>query len=214
ADGEDIGEVAADPGGQAAGAGTGGERQFVVEERLAPGEAEGLRRRVERLDLRSEAQGDALFRPERGGAKVEPFQLHLAEEIGLGERRTLVGGLWLLSDQRDGPGGAERPESGGQRGACLSGADDDDPAHSVSPLVARAADPISSAPENATREEIGDGDREGAAAARGDHAADGGEGAGKGRSRRKAEGAPGRVLRLAGRLYGHLLHRAHAKLRP
>ena len=57
---------------------------------------------------------------------MEPLALHLALEIGLRERRPLIGRIGLGADQRQRPRMAERTQPGDQGSAGLAGPDDHD----------------------------------------------------------------------------------------
>jgi hypothetical protein len=49
----------------------------------------------------AKTQVDAVFSPELRGAKPEAIFLHLAQEIGLGQRRALVGGGRFVAQHHD-----------------------------------------------------------------------------------------------------------------
>jgi hypothetical protein len=68
-----------------------------------------------------------------GGAEVEAFLLHLAQEVGLGEGRALVGGDGFLADKGDLAVEAFGAQSGHERSAGLAGPDDDDMGHVCCP---------------------------------------------------------------------------------
>ena len=56
---------------------------------------------IDPLHLRSETQIDILFIVESRRTQIEPFQRHLSQQVGLAERRALIGRDDFGTDQRD-----------------------------------------------------------------------------------------------------------------
>ena len=99
-----------------------------------------------------QTQVDAVVGVEAFGAEVEAGFLHLAQQVGLGEGRALVGGHGFVAEERDvalEPLGAE---FGHERGARLSAADDHDAhARSLPVWPSAGGDAISRRDRNAMR---------------------------------------------------------------
>ena len=77
----------------------------------------------------TEAQGNALIGIIAFGAQVEPLKFHIAQEIGLGEWRALVGGRSFLANQGDLSIKAFVSQLGDKRRSCLTCSYNDDMRH-------------------------------------------------------------------------------------
>ena len=133
AHGEDAGQLSSDGGGQAAGAGAGGERERVIGKRRAVGQRHAAAGGVDGGGGGAGAQCDGMVGIPGGGAEVEAFFLHLAQEVGFGEGRALIGGDGFLADKGDLAVEAFGAEFRDERGAGLAGSDDDDMGHVCCP---------------------------------------------------------------------------------
>ncbi len=135
----DVGEAADDvAAGQPAGAGAGqgvrsgaGGEDRGVETVRAAGVGEGTGGGLECGDLGSEVQLDGVVVVERARAQVQPVPSHLAQQIGLGERRALVGQRVLGSPEGEAAGVSALAQRLHQRGPGLPGPDDGDVVHVV-----------------------------------------------------------------------------------
>ncbi len=97
----------------------------AVRQLYAPrGAVDGLRPRGDEID--------AVVGIEGGGAQLQMLGIGLALEIGLGERRALIGQARLLADQRDPLRIAGLTQRGGKLVAALPAADDH---HAVAPAA-------------------------------------------------------------------------------
>ena len=104
----------------------GGQQQLVVGQLAAIGQLHGLARTVDRLGRGVQQQIDARFAIIGIGFQEQARPLQLAQQIGLGERRALIGRIGFLAHQGDGAGmafGAQRLD--GLDGG-LTGANNDD----------------------------------------------------------------------------------------
>ena len=72
-------------------------------------------------------QRDLLLGVDFGRTQQQPVDADFTREIGLGQRRALIGCHALLADQRDFAGETARPEPLRSLAAGLAGADNDDP---------------------------------------------------------------------------------------
>ncbi len=102
------------------------EQELVVSQRTAVGEMHLFRRAVDLC--RGDAQDQFAIRlfVEGVGFQEETVALHRAHEIGLGERRPLIGREGLVADHGDRTGEAVGPQARDGLRAGLAGADDDD----------------------------------------------------------------------------------------
>ncbi len=99
---EHPGEVGARHG-QPARRGAGGEQQLGVGHPAVVGERHGVRRRVDRGDGGAEPQGHVVVGVPLRRVDVDLRALGAAEQVALGQRRTLVRALVLLADQHHRP---------------------------------------------------------------------------------------------------------------
>ncbi len=134
AQGENVAQRAAKAGRQGAGPRSRGKRELVVDQALAIFERHRPGGGIDHLHPGIEPQFDAVLIPETRGAQIEALESAFPQEIALGERRALVRSGRLLADQGYGAFMPERAQARGQRGAGLTGADDDDWPHGVSPF--------------------------------------------------------------------------------
>ena len=152
AHGKDILQVPANCSRQAARIGAGGQHKVIVRQHLSPCR-DGLRRCINRLYLGRGAQRDPVFGIETFGPQEQTLKRHLAQQISLGQRRSLVGGRRFRPDQRDRPLKSTVAQFGNTGRPCLPRAYHDHMAHFQIPrlklwsLLAR--DPISPTGPNA-----------------------------------------------------------------
>ena len=87
------------------------------------------------IDSSTQTQINAMLAIKTMRPQVQPLQRHVAHQICFGQRRALVWGVRLGSDQGDiaiKPAIAQLDHAGGSR---LPGPDHDDMAHCISPLI-------------------------------------------------------------------------------
>ena len=129
----DAGEVTANRGRQTAGDGPGGQGEGVVGDPGSIGQGDDFCPGVDPGRVRAGAQGDLLIIIPFARAQVEPCLFHLTQEVGFGERWSLIGRNGFGADQRDLPVEAFTTELAGKRLAGLAGADDDKMGHCPAP---------------------------------------------------------------------------------
>lgn len=112
---------------EAARLGTGGQQELVVvDDGAVLAEPHRLRRTVDRVDGLAEVQLDVVARVPGGFVHEDAVTLLLAEEVALGQRRSLVRVVALVADQYHPPGEALGPERLGRLGAGEPSSDDDE----------------------------------------------------------------------------------------
>ena len=120
-------QIAPGLGRQAPRAGARGEGEKVVGKGASVGEADAPRRTVDRGGGRPGQELDAFALVEARRPQEQPLARRLALEVGLGERRPLVGRHRLAADESQRPAMPECAELRHERGAGLARTDDDDP---------------------------------------------------------------------------------------
>ena len=106
---------------------------MVIGQGVAIRQLQALRAPLNGLRPHAGPQVDAQVGVQRRSAQKDAFVVHLAQQIGLGQRRTLVGPARLFADHDDLPRKPLVPQGYRALDAGLARADDDDPLHARLP---------------------------------------------------------------------------------
>ena len=123
--------------GQRAVGGAGGDHQMIVRKGLAGRERDGRGVPVDRNDALAAPERDPVLLVKALRPQQEAVEVGVGLDVGLRERRALIGETRLLGDDGDVPLIAELPETGGDLEAGLAAAGDDDAGHQPRPAERR-----------------------------------------------------------------------------
>ena len=107
-------------GHQRARAPTRANGELGVRQRAAIGQADGLRRRVDAADVHAQVQRDVGVLVGGRCAQVQRLAVGLAMQVGLGQRRPVIGQLVFFTQQANGARPPGLPGSQRQLGACVA----------------------------------------------------------------------------------------------
>ncbi len=93
-------QITTDMRGQTARERSGGQHQIVIGH-IPAVDPHGLRRRIDAVDRGAQHQVNPVVGVKTLGPQIEPLKRHVAQQIGLGQGRALVGGHGFGPDQRD-----------------------------------------------------------------------------------------------------------------